>query len=330
MDQEEKHYRRLLREYEEVRQEREALWREQKDELYKKLPKLKELDGLLAEESVLAGTKALEGDASALAALQDTIRSIAEQKQSILAAAGYPKDYPVLTCRCPDCKDTGFLGTGKCHCLKQALTFALSDNGSLPKRLEKENFSTFSYSYYEDAAADPQLAITPRQNIQNVVESAKKFIQSFDSTFQNLLIYGNTGVGKTFLANCIAKELLDSAHHIVYLTAFQLFEAFGGHQNRTDDTASTLYRYIFDCDLLIIDDLGTELSNAFTNTSLYTCINERLNTGKSTLISTNLSLEQLRECYSERIFSRITGNYTFFKLIGKDIRLQKRIQEQNA
>ena len=328
MQQEELHYRRLLREYEETRQLNESEQRRLQSELYDELPEVEALDQKLASESVAAGMRALEGDSSALKDLEETVRTIKHQKAQLLSAAGYPADYPTISYRCPDCKDTGFIGREKCHCFKQALTLALTDNELLTTLLERENFSTFSYSYYDNTVADPQLNITPLQNIKKVVETARDFTAQFDTVFRNLLIYGNTGVGKTFLTNCIAKELLDSSHHVVYLTAFRLFELFAEHQNyKIEDKDSTLFQYIFDCDLLIIDDLGTELSNAFTNTSLYTCLNERLHAKKSTLISTNLSLEQLRDRYSERIFSRITGNYTFLKLIGKYIRLQKRIQE---
>ena len=144
----------------------------------------------------------------------------------------------------------------------------------------------------------------------------------------NVLLLGPTGVGKTFLTNCIARALLNTPHHVVYMTAHSLFEAFEAHRfDYTEQTdVNSLYQYIFQCDLLIIDDLGTELSNAFTNSMLYTCINERQLHGKSTVISTNLSLEQFRDRYSERIFSRITGSYTLWKLIGKDIRVLKRME----
>jgi DNA replication protein DnaC len=193
---------------------------------------------------------------------------------------------------------------------------------------ENLHFSTFSFSYYDDMTADSQLKLTPRDNMRKIVSDAKCFIEEFDSKCRSVLIYGNTGVGKTFLTNCIAKALLDSAHHVVYMTSHALFETFEAHRfdRNEEPDVNSLYRYIFQCDLLIIDDLGTELSNSFTNSMLYTCINERQIHGKSTVISTNLSLEQLRDRYSERVFSRITGNYTLWKLIGKDIRVLKRME----
>lgn len=328
MHQEDYHYSRLLREYEETRARHLHEQKQRRDRIYEALPEFARLDRQIAESSVSAARAALDGDTAALERLTDTNRKISEQKQTLLCSAGYPADYLELTYTCPDCKDTGFLGREKCHCFKQALTFALSETSTLPHLLEKENFSTFSFSYYDDRTADSTLQLTPRENMHKVVTDANRFIEEFDEKSRSILIYGNTGVGKTFLTNCIAKALLDTAHHVVYMTSHGLFETFEAHrfEHGEQPEQSSLYHYIFNCDLLIIDDLGTELSNSFTNSMLYTCINERHLRGKSTIISTNLSLEQLRDRYSERIFSRITGNYTLWKLIGKDIRVLKRME----
>lgn len=327
MHQEEYHYSRLLRDYEETRAQHLRNQKSRRDSIYEALPEFAALDRQIAEASVSAGRAALDGDTSALDRLAADNRKISEQKQQLLLSAGYPADYLELTYTCPDCKDTGFIGREKCHCFKQALTFALSEASTLPHLLEKENFSTFSFSYYDDMTADSQLQLTPRENMRKIVADANRLVEEFDEKSRSVLIYGSTGVGKTFLTNCIAKALLDTAHHVVYMTSHGLFETFEAHRfdHGEQPEQSSLYHYIFNCDLLIIDDLGTELSNSFTNSMLYTCINERQLRGKSTVISTNLSLEQLRDRYSERIFSRITGNYTLWKLIGKDIRVLKRM-----
>ena len=144
---------------------------------------------------------------------------------------------------------------------------------------------------------------------------------------KNIFFYGNTGVGKTFLSNCIAKELLDAGYSVIYFTAFQLFDILSKGVFEKDADAIAAHQNIFDCDLLIIDDLGTELSNSFTTSQLFLCVNERILRQKSTIISTNLNLEQIAEIYSERTLSRISSNYSFIKLFGDDIRIKKRLSK---
>jgi DNA replication protein DnaC len=165
--------------------------------------------------------------------------------------------------------------------------------------------------------------------MQKVVAGCKNFINHFKKNHDNLLLLGNTGVGKTFLANCIAKELLDRGYTVIYLTAFRLFDILEKHKFSKDEDSSyeaaNQFDYILDCDLLIIDDLGTELNNSFTNSQLYLIINERLLRQKSTVISTNLSLPNINTTYGERIFSRIVSSYGVHRIIGEDIRLLKAV-----
>ena len=150
------------------------------------------------------------------------------------------------------------------------------------------------------------------------------FIRQFDKEFHNLFLYGDTGTGKTFLSNCIAKELLDTGHSVIYFTAFQLFDILEKNKFQKDSKAEASMQHMFDCDLLIVDDLGTELANTFTVSQLFLCLNERILRKKATIISTNLGIDQLSTIYSERIFSRIVSSYTMIKLFGDDIRLQKK------
>ena len=151
-------------------------------------------------------------------------------------------------------------------------------------------------------------------------------MDNFSSEFHNLLLYGDTGVGKTFLSHCIAKELIDASYSVIYFSAVQLFEhfaenTFGGKREEHSDGLAPIY----ECDLLIIDDLGTELTNAFTASQLFACINERILRRKATIISTNLALDDIKSIYSERIFSRLSSSYTMLRLTGDDIRIQKKL-----
>lgn len=329
----------ILREYDRKQQENRRRLRERQEEIYQILPAVREIEQELAANAVEATKLTLEGDESAITTLKEKNQSLIEAKTALLASHGYSPDYLTLSYFCPDCKDTGYitdhvwqdeehilLSTSKCHCFKQAVVDLLYSQSGIRSAIEQENFSTFSYDYFSQDFIDPNLGISSYENIVRAVATCQNFIQNFDKEFENILLYGNAGVGKTFLSNCIAKELLETSHTVIYLTAFQFFDILEKHKfnkNDTDYTIEEKFQGIMDCDLLIIDDLGTELTNSFINSQLYLCVNERLLSKHSTIISTNLSLDEIRDLYSERIFSRITSNYTIIKLFGEDIRLKK-------
>ena len=212
--------------------------------------------------------------------MQQHLQELQEQKTLLLTQAGYPADYLELTYSCPDCHDTGFIGDKKCHCFKQAMVDLLYRQSNIHDVLKRENFDTFDIRYYSDTK-NRSLGVSPRENIQAVLSTCHDFIDHFDEQSRNLLFYGDTGVGKTFLTNCIARELLDASHTVIYLTAFHLVDIL---QNNTfgnddmDDTDENMFHYILDCDLLIIDDLGTELNNAFITSQL--SLHQRTAAGK--------------------------------------------------
>ena len=160
--------------------------------------------------------------------------------------------------------------------------------------------------------------------MKEVIAYCRHYAETFGSHHENILFTGMTGVGKTFLSNCIAKAVLDRCHSVVYLTSIQLFEIFSKSTFTQDGTDTDIDRYILESELLIIDDLGTELYNSFTTSKLFYCINERLSAGKPTIISTNLKPAELRDIYSERIASRLLGYYHLIPLFGEDIRIQKK------
>ena len=235
-----------------------------------------------------------------------------------------------MTYRCPDCQDTGYIGRQKCHCFRQAEIDLLYHQSNLRQVLERENFSHFLEDYYPEDMIDPGTGLSSRRLAQTALAEAHRFIEDFSQTHPNLFLYGSTGTGKTFLTNCIAKELLERSFSVLYFSSGQLFDRFSRHSFSSEKEDDDFRYHVFDCDLLIIDDLGTEMVNAFVSSQLFLLINERLMRRKSTVISTNLTPENFLNTYSERIFSRISSSYQILKLFGDDIRLRKKLLEHTV
>ena len=319
-------YDAIMREYGRQQIENHHKLEERRKEIYARLPVVKQLEAEIAERSVACAKKLLEGDKSVLDRLKEDLRDLREQKALIIRAAGYPDDYLELHYRCPDCRDTGLIDGRKCHCFLQAQMKLLHAQSNLEDVLERENFKALSYEYYDDTEILPQLGITNAAYMRRVVAGCREFVRDFDKKHDNLLFTGSTGVGKTFLTNCIARELMDDFHSVIYLTASDLFDVFSRNKFDYDNAEDMkdMYRFILDCDLLIIDDLGTELNNSFTSSQLFYCINERMNMSRSTIISTNLTLARLRDSYTDRVTSRIMSGYRMIPLYGGDIRLLKK------
>ena len=319
-------YDAIMREYGRQQIENHHKLEERRKEIYARLPVVRQLEAEIAERSVACAKKLLEGDKSVLDRLKEDLRDLREQKALIIRAAGYPDDYLELHYRCPDCRDTGLVDGRKCHCFLQAQMKLLHAQSNLEDVLERENFKALSYQYYDDTEILPQLGITNAAYMRRVVAGCREFVRDFDKKHDNLLFTGSTGVGKTFLTNCIARELMDDFHSVIYLTASDLFDVFSRNKFDYDNAEDMkdMYRFILDCDLLIIDDLGTELNNSFTSSQLFYCINERMNMSRSTIISTNLTLARLRDSYTDRVTSRIMSGYRIIPLYGGDIRLLKK------
>lgn len=322
-------YNAIMRIYDERRYKSRALLDARQEEIEHILPAYAELRTQIIDNSMKYARASLlaEGDITAtLAELRAENDALSRKKEVLLAANGYPADYLSPVYVCPDCKDTGMIGEERCHCFKQAVVDLLYAQSNVAEIIEKENFDTFRFDYYSNTVQDPKTKLTPRQNIERIYDTCQSFVRNFDKEHNNLLFYGNSGLGKTFLSHCIAKELLSSAHTVLYLTAYDLFEILGKAMHGEDEDIPASSAHIFDCDLLIIDDLGTELATAFTMSRLNVCINERFVNHRSTIISTNFGVQELANHYSERTFSRIFSTYTPLRFFGEDIRLKKKVE----
>lgn len=285
--------------------------------VYDHVPGYRDLDDSVAALSVAQGKKLLAGDEDAMEDLRDILAELSGRKAQLLEDAGFPADYLEPVYECPDCKDTGYIDGQKCHCFKQSMITLLYEQSNIQEMLRTENFHALSYEYYEGEDLS---------RFKNAVKTCQNFVKNFNSDYHNLFFYGTVGTGKSFLSGCVAKELIESGHSVIYFSATSLFDLLSknsfDYKNREElrDTYADLYQ----CDLLIIDDLGTELTNQFVTSQLFALLNERHMGKKATVISTNLSLEELRNRYSDRIFSRITSNYEICKLSGQDIRMYKK------
>lgn len=300
--------------------------------IYEQIPRIEEINREIASVSVAQAKELLNGNELALSRLRSQLADLSEERTILLLRCGYPADYLTLPCDCPDCRDTGYIGNEKCHCFRQAAIDMLYTQSNLKEILKTENFQTFSFDYYDNREENPVTGKTAYANMREIHTLCRQFAARFGDGYENLLFYGGTGVGKTFLSNCIAKELLDASFSVIYLTAIQLFDIFSRRTfDSGDDTADDdMLQFILDCDLLIIDDLGTELSNSFTNSRLFYCLTERFMRKKAILISTNLALDKINQIYSERIFSRLSSNFTLLKFYGEDIRIKKKLRPKRS
>ena len=322
-----KMFKEAMRDLERQRMQAQKTLGARQDFLYEKLPRIKEIDDEMAGIGLELAKLVLKRDESASAAkdLRARSESLADEKARILYDNGYDDSFFSDVYDCAACKDTGFLREKHCHCLKQRLITKYYEMSNLSKVLERENFDAFNLNYYSDII-DIAHGISPRDNINRIWTTSLKFVENFDKNFENLLFYGATGLGKTFLSNCIAKELLDTGKTVLYTTAGQLFKLVEDARfNRGKAAEDSAYlSMVPDVDLLIIDDLGTEFSTIVTNSELFDFINTRLLNKKSTIISTNLAPRDFEEYYSDRITSRIFGEYTLLGFIGEDIRIAKK------
>lgn len=321
--------RELSNIYEKLRTTEKQNLKKRREEISKKHPEIIELDSRIQKQCLNLSLSILKGTLSEhdLDKLRDDITNLRAKKYEMLVSNGYNPEYLNLYYHCPKCKDNGFIGSGniKCSCYKNKLIKLYYKDSELEDAVRDNNFNNFDISLYSPhKGADDKYS--PRRNMENIFELLKgNFIPNFSNHDDNLLFYGNSGTGKTFLSCCIAKDLLDAGFLVVYKTSDELIKAL--REIRFNNN-SDLEELLINCDLLIIDDLGAEQITEFSATELFTLINKKILKKKKMLISTNLSLHMISKIYSERIYSRLVGNFKLCKFYADDIRIQKNLKRK--
>ena len=217
-------YDMIMRDYNRKQAENRYKYEQRVAETYRKLPRLKEIDDEVATLSASKVRALLNGTATSTTDLKKSIAVLRRERETLLTANNYPQDYLEMSYDCPLCQDTGYIDDKKCICFKKAEVELLYAQSNLKEILKKENFEHFSFEYYSDTIKNDSTGLSSLETAQRAYHTAKEFVHNFDRKFQNLFIYGNTGVGKTFLSHCIAHELLDSAHCVLYFSAYDLFD----------------------------------------------------------------------------------------------------------
>lgn len=327
--------KQLLKEYEKKRFIANTDFEHKKASLYKDYPRLEELNSKLNNYAIMISKVILENNTHKLKNLKEEFEKLKTEKETLLKSLNLPKDFFTPDYECKLCNDTGYVvdennKTVLCSCIKQKL-FNIKYNSSNIGDLSKENFSTFDISLYSTEINNDKFkaTISPRTNIENIKKIAENFIANFDDPEEkNLLFIGNTGLGKTFLSNCIANELLKADKTILYQSASSMLDSIIDYKFGKENSSDNIYNNTLTVDLLIIDDLGTENINALKFAELFNIINTRLlnqnNHITKTIISTNLNIDNLFKNYDERIVSRLVGYYNICRFFGDDIRFIKK------
>lgn len=301
---------------------------ERRRAVYAREPRIRAIDRELSATAASVLRAALEsgGDpASAIEQLRERNLSLQAERASLLGQLGLPGDYLTDKPLCPKCGDTGYDGSATCSCVRERYARLLKEQLSTVLPIQDQNFSRFNMNYYS-TRPDARLGLSPRENMEYNLDECKAYAANFGKDSPNLLLYGSTGLGKTFLSTCIAEAVSARGFSVAYDTAINIVAAyetikFGNGDGEAAAERAARYER---ADLLIIDDMGTEMGTAFTVSALYNLINNRLMAKRPMIVNTNLMPEALSEKYSPAVASRLLGEFMALRFFGDDIRLLKK------
>jgi len=318
--------RRALQRFEDDKAQRENRFEERRENIFRRQPRLREIDMELRSTMSRIIASALRRGTDprpAVECLRDENLSLQQEKRQLLAAMNLPEDALDAKPACALCGDSGYRGGAVCRCLKQY--YAQEQQKELSRMLDlgNQSFDTFSLDWYPDRY-DSNIGCSPREHMEIIYDACAGYAHQFGRKPANLLLFGAPGLGKTFLSAAIAREVSGEGYSVVYDTAAHIFERFEMQKFGREEGAESDVERILGCDLLILDDLGTEMTTAFVQSALYQIINTRLMEKKSTILSTNLMPGEIARRYSAQIASRIEGEYQMLPFFGEDIRKLKK------
>ena len=289
-------------------------------EVRRAIPEIAKIDRELSLTGLEIFSASLSGGdtSSKIAEIREKNEALQHRRAELLVANGYPSDYSDVKYDCQKCGDTGFVDNKMCSCMKEALTLAGIESSGFANLIKEQSFNNFSLDYYKK---NP----THYEVMSKHLEYLKKYARDFDSkNSPSILMMGGTGLGKTHLSSAVAREVIEKGNDVFYTGAIDLFSQFEIQRFKSyNNEPNELIERYFECDLLIIDDLGTEMINQFSVSTLYNLLNDRLSRKKPTIVSTNLSQDDINKKYTDRITSRMFGEYKIVFFAGTDIRAQK-------
>jgi DNA replication protein DnaC len=318
-------FKRIREDYESRQFAAQAEADARRDELYREIPTLREIDSRLSAFGLRIMEAALNGGDTdaAIAVLRAENEAVTAERAALLRAHGYPVDYTVPQYECEKCADTGYVGIRMCSCMRRRLIEATLEASGLGNLMREQSFDNFSLDFYKSNPKEYQIM---SRNYNAIRQYAEGFsMEEGKPAPQSLLFVGGTGLGKTHLSTAVARAVIERGYDVYYNSAVGMisdfeFRRFGAGLAQTDGDDTARYT---ECDLLIIDDLGTEVVNQFTVSCLYHVINTRINLGKPTVISTNLTSADIRKIYNDRIASRLLAEFVVLPFYGTDVRRQK-------
>lgn len=300
-------------------------------EVFAKIPRIAEIEAELDRYGIRMLNLIANGECDekhAVSAILAENKAYVEERERLLTVHGFSKDYLTVNPYCPKCEDSGFNDGRICSCLQRELTALMLREANLSESMAGQTFENFKLSYYSDEYV-PEYGCSPRENMEAIYSECLSFAENFDKFGPNLLLCGACGLGKTFLSSAIANRLLEKDVDVLYVSCNALFPILEDmHFGReVGERAAYIVKKLIDCELLILDDLGSEFVTQFTCSELFRIINTRLLNGKKMIVSTNLNRSMLKNTYDERIASRITGGFSILEFLGNDIRSIIKLEE---